>query len=88
MYKVLVRPIALYACEVWPSTKTDEKKLAIFERKILRQIFGPKKNEETNEYERRTNDDVYELYKQPDIVAVMKNKRIGWAGHFWRKNTK
>jgi len=68
MYKVLVRPIALYSCEVWPSTKTDEKKLAIFERKVLRQIFGPKKNEETNEYERRTDDDLYELY---NIISII-----------------
>jgi len=88
MYKVLVRPIALYACEVWPSTKTDEKKLAIFERKVLRQIYGAKKNEETNEFERRTNDDLYELYNQLDIVAVMKSKRIGWAGHVWHAEGK
>ncbi|XP_015376151.1 PREDICTED: uncharacterized protein LOC107170529 [Diuraphis noxia] len=71
MHKVLVRPIALYACAaLWPSTKTEGKKLAIFERKVLRQIFRPKKNEVTNEFERRTNDDlIFELYNQPDIVA-------------------
>lgn len=63
---------------VWTSTKTDEKKLAIFKRTVLRQIFGPKKNEETNEFERRTYDNLYDLYNQPDVVAVMKSKRIGW----------
>ncbi|KAL4096476.1 hypothetical protein QTP88_021422 [Uroleucon formosanum] len=88
MYKVLVRPIALYACKVWPSTKIDEKKLVIFERKVLRQIFGPKMKEESKEFERRTNDDLYELYNQPDIVTVMKSKRIGWAGHVWRAEGK
>jgi hypothetical protein len=88
MYKVLVRPIAFYACEVWPSTETDEKNLAIFERKVLRQIYGSKKNEETNEFERRTNDDPYEIYDQPDILTVMKSKRIGWAGHVWRAEGK
>lgn len=55
---------------------------------MLRQIFGPKKNEETNEFELRTNDDLYELYNQPDIVAVMKSKRIGWAGHVSRAEGK
>jgi hypothetical protein len=55
LYKVLVRPIVLYACAAWASTKADEKKLMTFERKILRRIFGPKKNTENNEYERRTN---------------------------------
>lgn len=86
MYKVLVRPIAFYACEVWPSTKTDEKKLAIFERKVLRQIFSPKKNEETNEFKHRTINVLYELYNQPDIVLVMKSKRIGWVEHVWSGN--
>jgi len=65
MYKVLIRPVALYSCETWSSTKADEKKLLIFERKMLRQMFGPKKNMETNEYERRTNDDLNRLYNQP-----------------------
>lgn len=67
MYKVLVKPISFYACEAWPSTKTDEKKLAIFERKVLRQIFGPKKNMKINEYDRRTNDDLNELDNQSDV---------------------
>ncbi|KAL4085316.1 hypothetical protein QTP88_027175 [Uroleucon formosanum] len=46
LYKVLVRPIALYASSTWATTKSDEKKLEVFERKILRKIFGPKKNNE------------------------------------------
>ncbi|KAL4119689.1 hypothetical protein QTP88_012478 [Uroleucon formosanum] len=52
LYKVLVRPIALYASSTWATTKSDEKKLEVFERKILRKIFGPKKNNE-GEYEER-----------------------------------
>ena len=43
LYKVLIRPIALYACEIWAATKMDEKKLGILERKILRKIFWTKK---------------------------------------------
>jgi hypothetical protein len=88
MYIVLIRLNTLYACKVWPSTKTNEKKLEIFERKVLRQIFGLKKNEETNEFERRTYDDLCELYNQPDVVAVMKSKIIGWAGYVWRAEGK
>ena len=52
---MLIRPIVLYACGAWASTKSDEKRLLIFERKILRRIYGPKRNEEENTYERRTN---------------------------------
>jgi hypothetical protein len=73
LYKTLVRPIVLYACGAWASTKTDEKKLMIFERKILRRIFGPKKNTENNEYERRTNAELKELFNETDIVGVLKS---------------
>jgi len=38
---------------------------------------------ETNKYEHRTNDDLNRLYNQPDIIAIMKSKRIEWAGHAW-----
>jgi len=41
----MIRPIAIYACETWATTKIDEQKLARFERKVLRQIFGPRRNQ-------------------------------------------
>jgi hypothetical protein len=56
LYKVMIRPIALYACETWATTKTVEQNLARFERKVLRQIFGPRRNQNTGEYERRKNE--------------------------------
>jgi hypothetical protein len=43
LYKVLIRPVVLYACGAWATTKTDENRLVTFERKVLRMIFGPKK---------------------------------------------
>lgn len=45
-------------------------------------------NKETNEYERRINEDLNKLYNQLDIVALMKRKRIGWAGYVWRAKGK
>lgn len=62
MYKVHIKPIALYVCEVWTLTKINEKKLTIFEMKLLRQIFVPKNSEEINEYKRRVNDGSNSLY--------------------------
>lgn len=52
----------------------------IFERKILRRIFGPKKNTENNEYERRTNAELKELLNETDIVGVLKSEDLGWQG--------
>uniref|UniRef100_A0A2S2N6G4 Retrovirus-related Pol polyprotein LINE-1 n=2 Tax=Schizaphis graminum TaxID=13262 RepID=A0A2S2N6G4_SCHGA len=83
LYKVLVRPIALYASSTWATTKSDEKKLEVFERKILRKIFGPNKNNE-GEYEIRSNKNLEELYNEPNITGILKSARIGWAGHVWR----
>jgi len=50
LYKILIRPVALYAGGTWVMIKSDERKLQVFERKILRKIFGPKKNNK-GEYE-------------------------------------
>jgi len=62
LYKVLIRPIVLYACGAWATIKSDEKRLLLFERRILRRIYGPKRNEE-NVYERRTNAELREIFQ-------------------------
>jgi hypothetical protein len=49
----------------------------------LRNIFGPKKNNE-GEYESRSNKNLEELYNEPNIVGILKSARIGWVGHVWR----
>jgi hypothetical protein len=84
LYKVMIRSIALYACETWATTKTDEQNLVRFERKVLRQIFGHRRNQNTGEYERRKNEEVINMLEASDIIATMKSKRISWAGHIWR----
>jgi hypothetical protein len=73
----------LYACGAWASTKSDEKRLLLFERKILRRIYGPKRNEE-NLYERRTNAELRAMFNEPNIMGILKSRRISWAGHVWR----
>ncbi|VVC33443.1 Hypothetical protein CINCED_3A018802 [Cinara cedri] len=67
------------ANSTWSTTKSDEKKLEVFERKI----FGPKKNNE-GEYEIRSNKNLEELYNETNIVGILKSARIGWVGHVWR----
>jgi len=65
------------------STKSDENKLMIFERKVLRRIFGPKRNDEGS-YEIRSNRELNALYNESNIVSTLKSQRIRWAGHVWR----
>jgi hypothetical protein len=81
--KKLSRKIVLYFYGAWASAKSDENKLMIFERKILRRIFGPKRNEESS-YEIRSNRELNALFNEPSIVAILKSQRIRWARHVWR----
>jgi hypothetical protein len=83
LYKVIVKPVALYACSTWVTTKSNEGKLGVFERKILRKIFGPKKNKD-GEYVVRSNGDLDGPNKEPNIVGSLKSTRVSWAGHVWR----
>jgi hypothetical protein len=62
---------------------TDENRLATFERKVFRSIFGPKRNT-LGDFELRTNREVEELYGETNIIGVLKSSRLGWAGHVWR----
>ena len=83
MYKTLIRPIALYGAESWNMTLADENAIGIFERKVLRTIFGPKK--EGDLYKCRSNAEVYQLYRDADIVRRIKVNRLRWAGHVVRR---
>lgn len=57
--------------------------IARFERTILRQIFDPRRNHNTGEYERRKNEEIISMSEDSDIIATMKSKRTSWAGHIW-----
>jgi hypothetical protein len=58
LYHSYLRPIITYVSETWSLTKSDERKLIIFERKILRNIFGPRFNRETNTFDKRKNEEL------------------------------
>lgn len=82
IYKTIIRPTTLYGCEVWTLNQQYANKLLIWERKILRRIFGGIK--EGEEWRRRTNEEVYELYKEPPITNIIKQSRLRWLGHLGR----
>lgn len=82
LYKTLVRPILTYGSESWCMTQNQEQLLRIFERRILRGIFGPVK--EKNVWRRRYNFEIDRLYGEPDIVKTIKINRLRWLGHVAR----
>ena len=56
----------------------------MFENRVLRRIFGPKRDEVTGEWKRLHNKELYALYSSPNIIQVVKSKIIRWAGHVAR----
>ena len=71
-----------YGKEAWTLTKKEEKSLLIFERKIIRRIYGPKY--ENGERKSRANRELEEMSKGENIVKWMKEKRMSWLGHLER----
>jgi hypothetical protein len=53
----------------------------VFENRVLREIFGTKRDEVTGEWRKLHNEELYDLYCSPDIIQVMKSIRMRWAGH-------
>jgi len=61
----------------------EEKKLRVFENMVLRGIFGPRRDEVTGEWRRLHNKELNDLYCSPNIVRVIKWRRMRWAGRVW-----
>jgi len=87
IYKSLIRPVVTYGCEAWTLTSQDEKHLRIFERRILRKIFGPVQNEDGS-WRIRKNYELNELIENADTVRFIKSRRIAWLGHAMRMDDK
>jgi hypothetical protein len=82
IYKTLIRPVVLYGCESWTLTTKEEERLKIFERKILRKIYGP--SCVNGIWRIKYNDELYNTYKEPSIVKMIKISRLEWLGYLAR----
>jgi hypothetical protein len=82
IYKTVILPVVLYGCETWSLTLGEEHRLRVFENRVLR-IFGPKR-EEDGSWRKLHNDELHSLYSSPNIVRVIKSRRMRWAGHVAR----
>ena len=80
IYKTIILPVALYGCEAWSLTLREECRLRVFEKRILRRIFGPKMDE-YEEWRRLQNEKFYSLYSSPNIVSVINYRRLRWTGY-------
>jgi hypothetical protein len=73
----------LCGCETWSLTLREEHRLRVFENRVLRKIFGPKM-EEDGSRRKLHNGELHSLYSSPNIVRVIKSRKMRWAGHMAR----
>jgi hypothetical protein len=72
--------VVLHRCKTWSLTLREEHILRVFENRVLRKIFGPKR-EEDGSWRNLHNDEPHSLYSSPNIVRVIKSRRMRWKGH-------
>jgi hypothetical protein len=77
-----------YGCETWSLTLREEHRLRVFENRVLRRIFGPKRDEVTGEWRKLHNEELRDLYSSLSIIRIIKSRRMRWAGHVARMREK
>jgi hypothetical protein len=81
LYKSIILPELLYGCETWSLTLREEHRLKMFVNRVLRRLFGPKRNEVIAGGRKLHNAELYNSYPSPSIVRMIKSRRLRWAGH-------
>jgi hypothetical protein len=84
IYKTIILPVLLYGCETWSLTSREEHRLRVFENRVLRRIFGPRRVDVTGEWRKLHSEELHILYSSPNIFRQIKSRRMRWAGHVAR----
>jgi hypothetical protein len=84
IYKTIILPVILYGCKTWSLTLREEHRLRVFKNKVLRRIFGPKRDEVMGGWRKLHNEELHDLYSSPSIIRIIKSRRMRWAGHVAR----
>jgi hypothetical protein len=81
IYKTIILHVVLYGCETWSLTLREEHRLRVFENRVLRRIFGPKRDEVTGGWRKLHNEELHNLYSSPSIIRMIKSRRMRLTGH-------
>jgi len=80
--------LVLYGFETWSLTLREERRLRVFENRVLRRIFGPKRDEVRRDWKKLHNEEIHDLYCSPNILQVINSRRMRWVGHVARMREK
>ena len=80
-YKTIILPVLQYGCETWSLTLREEHRLRVFENKVLRKIFGAKKDKITGKWRKLHNVELHLVYGPSYIIKNLKSRRLKQAGH-------
>jgi len=81
IYRIIILFVALYGCEIWSLILREERRLRVFENRALRRIFGPRRDDVTGEWSKLHNEELNDMYSAPNIVRVIKSRRMRWEEH-------
>jgi hypothetical protein len=78
IYKTIILFVVLYGCETYTLTLREENRLKVFENRVLRRIFGPKRDEVMGEWRKLHNDneELRDVYSPPSIIRIIKSRRM------------
>ena len=84
IYRTIILPVVLYGCETWSLILREKRRLKMFENRMLRRIFGPKREEVIEKWRKLHNEELNVLYSSPNNLRVIISRRISWAGNVAR----
>ena len=71
IYRTIILPLVLYGCETWSLTLREERRLRVFENRVLMRVFGPKRDEVSGEWRKLHKEELRDHYSLPNIVRVV-----------------